>query len=454
MILECTSRAVAFAALIAFFIFSVATPQETFAALGSGNAMCSIPPYTGNCPFGVPCPPKSGIYGVVGKPCQEEANGKVCMGACSMPGKCEAKSCEGIGGGQSGLMGADKLIGDIFGKLLEKLMGGKQGGGGGGQQGGGGGAMSPQGPLYPTCVRNTATNTVSPIPCTESNGSINYGTSASTNTTGSIGGSTADILLNALGSGTGSGSNTSPATTSNTNTNTNTNQAATQTTTQTPVPGTSVLVQQQQALTPANAGQNALQGDVVIGSSGGMLYARSRDVQKNTEVAGFYGGNTFGQSQSSGVIGRLCGSRPWGAGLLGGLIAPTFFDNLCQRFGYQVGVAVITPTVTNTTSSIPKATITITQPTVTPVVTPGTVVQPEIDIWANPPSVRLGSRTYIFWNARGVDSCKETGPSFSHNTLSGGASTVPLSELSIFTIECKALDGRTVTDSVRVNIAL
>ena len=79
---------------------------------------------------------------------------------------------------------------------------------------------------------------------------------------------------------------------------------------------------------------------------------------------------------------------------------------------------------------------------------------PEADIWAEPASVRLGTRTYIFWNARGVVSCEERGPSFEQNSLSGGASTVPISGPTTFVIECLTSASTTVRDSVTVQIAI
>ncbi len=368
-----------------------------------------------------------------------------CVCTSSQPGTCKATTYQNISGGSSGVGGLDQFLGKLLGDTLGKLL---QGGGG---QGGGSQGSVPQ-QQYPPCVLNTATNTVSPIPCTDTNGSINYGTSAPTNTTlgGTVGGSTADILLNALNGGSGTDAG-------NVNTNTNTNNisatASDSSSTAEPTAQTKVIIHGGQGSLEAPKQQGLLQGDIVIGGSGGMLYVRSRDAESNTEVAGFYGGNTLGQSQSSSLIGRMCSTRPWGGGVLGGLISGTFFDGLCLKFGYQVGAIALTPGGGGSTTKRPV--ITITQnPVSRPATTSAPVIRPEVDIWANPSSVRLGTRTYIFWNTSGVDSCVQAGPNFSHNTLSGGASTVPLSDASTFTIECKTADGQTVSDSARVNLAL
>ena len=395
----------------------------------------------------------------------ETVNGfpTICVCVTSQPGICKATSYKSVGGGggMSGVGGLDQFLGKVFGDVLGKLL---QGGGGGGSGGGSGTGDQGYSPTqqYPACVRNTATNTVSPIPCTETNGQVNYGATSYVDPlsgSGSLGNSTDDALLNAL-NGTGNTSldtNTNTNTNLDTNTNTNTNTDTTSGSGSETVNTSdkiTILSGQQGTLTANGKQLGGLQGDVIIGQSGGMLYARSRDPNSNTEVAGFYGGNTFGQSQSTSLIGRMCGARPWGEGMLGGLISGTFFDGLCKRFGYQVG-AIAETSSGGGGGSGKRPTITITHnPPQRPGTTTAPIVEPEVDIWANPPTVRLGTRTYIFWNARYVESCIESGPSFSHTTLSGGASTVPISDASTFTIECLTSDGRTVSDSVRVNLAL
>jgi hypothetical protein len=73
-----------------------------------------------------------------------------------------------------------------------------------------------------------------------------------------------------------------------------------------------------------------------------------------------------------------------------------------------------------------------------------------------PSSVTLGARSTIYWNTQGVQNCTETSPdgSFHANTLSGGASTVPITSQTIFSISCVDSQQRPVTDFVRVKIGL
>jgi hypothetical protein len=392
-------------------------------------------------------------------PCYDEANKATTMGICTENFHCEGKSSEGLDGKQGEVGGLDKLLESTLGKLMEKLMGGKGGGGGGEQPPGGA-----QGSLYPPCVYNAATKTVKPIPCTENNGAINYGDSNVNDPLGGeLDGNISDDILGGVDiddPGTTidvPGDDVASTTTDeagNKNSDEGNNDGSSATTTGTEKGGTtqvSVLAGQQQVLAPANKnGQSVLQGDI----SGGTLFVRSRDPQSNTEVAGFYGGSTFGTQGSTSMIGSLCASRPWAQGILGGVLPASFFDGVCQRFGYQVGSAVPTIVPTPNSPSIPVGGTR--QPTITITQTPsqGTTIEPEVDIWANPPSVRLGSRTYIFWTSKGVESCTQSGPNFSHNTLSGGASTVPLSDASTFTMECTTSDGKVIEDTVRVNLSI
>lgn len=194
--------------------------------------------------------------------------------------------------------------------------------------------------------------------------------------------------------------------------------------------------------------EGRLEGDIYVGDAGGTIFARSRDPGSNTEVAGFYGGGSAGPDAAKSLIGRMCVSRPWSGGFLSSIIPPSFFDGLCTRAGYQVG-----PLVKESSGPATKrATKTAPTKKTTTVKTP--VIKAEVDIWAEPGNVRLGTRTYIFWNSSGVVSCKASGPSFSQNSLSGGASTVPLSDASTFKISCLTAASTTVEDSVTVRLAL
>jgi hypothetical protein len=189
-----------------------------------------------------------------------------------------------------------------------------------------------------------------------------------------------------------------------------------------------------------------LTGDVRLGSAGATIIANLREGL--SEVAGFFGGSTVGASQSLSTLGKLCSTRPWAGGVISNLIPSSFFDGLCLWRGYSG----------STPAPSAPATQTARPATQTQQVTPPAQVQggvpAKVDIWAEPASVRLGTRTYIFWNATGVISCLASGPSFSQNTLSGGASTVPISGPSTFKIDCLTNASTTVSDSTTVNIAI
>jgi hypothetical protein len=193
--------------------------------------------------------------------------------------------------------------------------------------------------------------------------------------------------------------------------------------------------------------QSNLSGDVRLANAGATVYANLRE--GITEVASFFGGSSFGSGSQSG-LSRVCAARPWaGSGLLASVMPDTFFDGLCKRAGYQVGSTPVSPG--GSSSNI----VTTTQPS-TSTTTPlqSNIIPPEADIWAEPASVRLGTRTFIFWNTRGVNSCAVSGPSFIHNTVSGAASTVSITGESVFAIECIAPDGTKVSDSVTVRLAI
>ena len=87
---------------------------------------------------------------------------------------------------------------------------------------------------------------------------------------------------------------------------------------------------------------------------------------------------------------------------------------------------------------------------------PVSTIKPEAHVWAVPARVSVGSRTSIFWNSKGVESCIVMSPdgSFSEVGFSGGASTVPLSGATIFTISCVVADSESVTDYVTVELAI
>jgi len=335
---------------------------------------------------------------------------------------CQGVTADGVGGpgGAGGALGLTQQLMQMFQQL-------SQGGGGGGA-----GALPPN--AFPQgCVSYYTVTVTSTDPCAI------YSPTPISDVFGGPSG-ISNSLLDALG-----GSD-------NTNTNTNTNVSTILNDvisggTNTNTSGTGSSTQFSGTTT------GGLSGEVKLGSSGATVIANLRD--GISEVAGFFGGSTFGGGQSQSVASRICTSRPWsGGGLIARFVPDTFFDGLCSRAGYQVGAlqqpqgqqGTVTTTNTNTgfTSQQPAQVIQV-----------GTnIIPPEADVWAEPLSVRLGTRTFIFWNSRGVNSCKVMGPSFEQGTLSGGASTVPITGPSTFTIECVAPDGTKVTDSVTVNLAI
>ena len=156
----------------------------------------------------------------------------------------------------------------------------------------------------------------------------------------------------------------------------------------------------------------------------------------------------------------MCQNRPWANSVVSFVIPPTFFDGLCSWQGYQVGKPAPPPQPTVILQQTKPAPVTKkpTPPKQPPAAASSTppAVPPQVDIWAVPAAVPLGSRTSIFWNTKGVASCTETSPdgSFNESTLSGGASTVPLSGSTTFTISCLTADGKPVTNYVTVNMSI
>lgn len=359
--------------------------------------------------------------------CQDITNGGTTAGMCGAPGKCLGKSSQGLGGASEAL-GAFKQIFD--------LVKGMAGGGGGG---GGGGEVPPTDPGATGCTSYYQVTVPSSDPCAI------YNPNAVIDAAGTGSSGISGTLLDALGSG---GTGTTPPASVSSQLNANLqNNPPTQGSTQ-PTPS-GATASNTATLKPAAQG---LSGDIRIGNAGATIVANLR--QGLSEVAGFFGGSTGGASQALSAAGRLCSSRPWSGTFVSNLIPTSFFDGLCEWRGYQAGV--VTPTANpKTTNSAVVNVPTQGQPRPSATVQPQVSnVPPEVDIWAEPASVRLGTRTYIFWNTRGVTSCKESGPSFSHASLSGGASTVPISGATTFSIECLAPDNTTVKDSVSVQIAI
>lgn len=367
---------------------------------------------------------------------------------------CKTETAAGLGGvGNTLEQTLSGAVQQLISGALQKLMSGGQGGGGGGGSDSGGGFTGSNCTQTQTSDFNTYASNPScyyyVAPVSNALGGTNTGTQSGT--------SVSDQLLSALGGNTGSTGSTDS---SNTNTNTNTNVSTILSTTGSTESDTSATVK---ATTTATITSNSVivptgavnllpgfRGDIQLMNNGATILAGQRDTTSNTEVAGFFGSNSFG-GQSTGIVASLCQSRPWASGLFSKVIPASFFDSLCSLRGYQVGA----PQATVTTQV--KATQTAPKPiTTSPAATSTPTVPPKVDIWAVPAKVSLGSRTSIFWNTQGVTECSETSPdgSFSQSTLSGGASTVPITAATTFTISCLAPDGSHVTDYVIVDIAI
>jgi hypothetical protein len=191
-------------------------------------------------------------------------------------------------------------------------------------------------------------------------------------------------------------------------------------------------------------------GNILLSGNGATIFASRINASGNSQTSGFFGSDTFG-SQPQGIAGRLCQSRPWASNFLANVIPASFFDNICQLGGYQVGQPQPQPQVTlqQAGPASTRATATTTAATST------SSVSAQAQIWAVPSAVPLGARTSVFWNTQGVTSCTETSPdgNFSENSLSGAASTVALTGSTTFTISCVDPKGNPVTDYVIVSIS-
>lgn len=190
-------------------------------------------------------------------------------------------------------------------------------------------------------------------------------------------------------------------------------------------------------------------GDIKYLNGGATFTGGTTDAESNSTVAGFYGSSFSGQPQ--GFVGRMCESRPWANNFLSVIVPPSFFDGLCTSRGYQVGPPPAPEPTLEQTPIQPQETPIPSQPT-----EPATSAAPRVDIWAVPASVPLNARTTVFWNTQGVVSCTVTSPdgSFSEDSLSGGAATVPLVGPTTFTISCLDQGGNPVTDYVTVNLSI
>lgn len=391
--------------LVSVVFFLILSTPRFSAAVGSPACVCQMNPKIKNPPF---CPL------VV---CTDVTSGFSTVGHCASPGICKGETSSGQGGDMKGLQEALGIAKQIM-DLLK--------GAGGGEGGGDAGANALGGCL--SGYYNT-TSPSSTDPCAMYTPSV-YTDSLGT---GSNSSNVSNSLLDALGGGNN--------TTNVSETLNSTTQASTSAQTQ----------QQTQTSVQTPTTSRSLTGSVRVGETGATIISNLREGV--SEVAGFFGGSTFGGNSSQSVAGRLCVSRPWAkSGALAKLIPDTFLDSICSRAGYQVGVTTPAPSgaaaqpnrVTRPSTSVP---------TTTPQ-RPADLGPVEVNIWAEPASVRLGTRTYLFWSSKNVVDCTVTGPNFTQRSLSGGASTVPISGPTTYTLSCTSPSGATSTDSVTVNLAL
>jgi len=204
-------------------------------------------------------------------------------------------------------------------------------------------------------------------------------------------------------------------------------------------------------------GASSQGGDLFLGGNGATIYSSNFDSKTNTAISGFIGANSSGGSV--GLAAWLCRTRPWANNIISRIIPSSFFDSLCTRRGYAVGaqpVRTVTPGLTQTRLPAVKKTATPVKNTTTTATSTVPTIPPRVQVWAVPATVSIGSRTSIFWSARGVENCLVTSPdgSFRQTTLSGGASTVPLTTSTTYTISCLTPDGTPVTDYFTVRMAI
>lgn len=348
-----------------------------------------------------------------------------CTCVTSSPGLCKAVGTSGPNG--FGLEQVQKILGDLMNKLMQQ------------GQGQGAPATPPTGPNG--CVSTYTVTEPSTDPCAIYNPPLSDSILNSTSTEVSTGTSVSD-LLNQI---------------SNTNTNTNTTSSASDLlsaaagATSTGTRATSTATSS--AVAPLIQG---LQGDIKVLTSGGTVIAGSRNTSSNTEFAGFYGGTSF-SGQPQGVVASICRARPWSGNILAYVLPANFFDGLCVARGYQVGgTQQVTPNVVVTQTQPRPITQPVTATTNTAASSSVPAVEPKVRIWSVPTKVPLGSRASVFWTTQGVVSCSVTSTdgNFSHNTLSGGASTVALTGNTTFTISCATPSGTTISESVTVSLAI
>ena len=375
------------------------------------------------CPCGAVCK-KGGPPGGQGCPCGEAPPGGKVTGVCVA-----AINCKGTGTEAGGIGDVSSMLGIL--KSVMDLLKKKEDGGGGGD---GSDVSAPFGTT--TCRAYYQVSVPSSDPCAY------YVPPVSTLFNESASGTDSRAsteLLNALNVGLDSAFGVEPAVDDATGT--------TPSASGTSSPESSLS--KQAVDVGAGKSPDGAFGDIVTTDTGGTIYANSRDVGQNIEVAGFFGADTFvGKMQNA--VGNMCKERPWAGSLVVRIIPESFFDGLCSWRGYQVGTPAPPPPPVPPQPAPKSKTATTSPPA--PQTPTG---EPKVDVWAVPESVSLGLRASIFWSTKNVDSCavSSSGGNFNESKLSGGAATVPLTSDTTFTISCVAPGGETLSDEVTVTIS-
>jgi hypothetical protein len=175
-----------------------------------------------------------------------------------------------------------------------------------------------------------------------------------------------------------------------------------------------------------------------------------------------FGGNNPASSFSSdgsgarrpGFFAWLCQERPWSNDVVSAVVPTTVLDGLCTNHGYQVGRVL--PSIQTLEDILMQGGSAASMDGVTKTSTRVLVPSGTVQIWAEPASVPIGSRTTIFWKATGVENCIVTTAdgSFYQTALLGGASTVPLTTATTYFISCVTQDGETIGESAIVRMAI
>ncbi len=491
-------------ALLAIGAILLISPFISRAMGTEADAMC-VPADPDPCICSPKFVPKKGCVGAPNKfmcPCSDSTNGFTTSGKCVSTFKCQA---EGTSDGKGPDAGLSKL-GEILGKLMESLKGGGGGGGGGGESGDASSSFGLNSQICTTMQPVDASSSGTNSACTyggssgssfnafdtwsasqQSSGGLNVRVNAATftasdtpsvETHATTGGtnSLADLagIHNAAFTGNGLSNIgkvlfTTPLTNLNNSGSVSTGGSAGNYSTGSSASTGGTNDGVGAALnfnTPQSIVQSIIQknvpagpyGDVKILDNGTTIIVAARD--GNAGVSGFYGANSARNASGRfGTVTRLCSTRPWASNVLAYIIPASFFDSLCTGRGYVIGTAKTQPdaaVISQFDKTGNQKTVNI-QRTATqkPVAATSSAPTAVVDIWASPPTVPLGARTSIFWNTQGVTDCIETSAdgSFTHASLKGGASTVPLTQSTTYTISCVASNGVHLNNHVTVLMA-